>query len=188
MVSISISVSCSKSVNIDTKTITSKNRRNKMNTSTSMNMSSNSNSGSSNGDVVEVLAVVSLLELTLLKLVVNVAVIFLFSVFHFLPFIPKLRQAWLELILSSCRFYSLPSSGEKAIKSWSSRSNVNKPGQWVFRVGWPEMYGLNVQSADSYLPDIEQDKRIPNAFLVYQCKYISPLFDLIIEATVLYNF
>ena len=76
----------------------------------------------------------------------------------------------MAIFCSPFRYYTLPGSGKKAVKSLYSRSNINKPGKWMFRVGWPDMYGLNIQSADSYSTADQQNKPEKSTFFSSKCK------------------
>ena len=64
------------------------------------------------------------------------------------------------------RSYLLPGSGTKDVKLLAERSNVQYSGQWMFKIGWPNMGALNVEAADSYF-----QKDIPPFFIVDQCEY-----------------
>ena len=53
------------------------------------------------------------------------------------------------------------------MKLLATKSNVFYSGQWVFKIGWPNMGALNVEAADSFL---QKDFNRPLYFIVDQCK------------------
>ncbi|XP_031557799.1 nidogen-like [Actinia tenebrosa] len=48
------------------------------------------------------------------------------------------------------RYSTLPGSGTNQVHWLASKSNMNTPGRWIYKVGWPGMHGNEVQSADSF--------------------------------------
>ena len=65
------------------------------------------------------------------------------------------------------RSYLLPGSGTKDVKLLATKSNVFYSGQWMFKIGWPNMGALNVEAADSFL---QKEFNRPLYFIVDQCK------------------
>ena len=53
------------------------------------------------------------------------------------------------------------------MKLLATKSNVFYSGQWMFKIGWPNMGALNVEAADSFL---QKDLNRPLYFIVDQCK------------------
>jgi len=73
-----------------------------------------------------------------------------------------------------CRFYQLPGSGEDQVHSLTTKSNIMSAGQWMYKVGWRDMYPTEIQPADSYiLKPTEHDD-----FFVEQCEYTSTYFTM----------
>ena len=65
------------------------------------------------------------------------------------------------------RTYLLPGSGTKETLFLSQKSNVERPGQWLFKTSWPNMRHLNVEPADSFIPVVEPRTQ---TFVADQCK------------------
>ena len=65
------------------------------------------------------------------------------------------------------RSYLLPGSGTRDVKLLATKSNVFYSGQWMFKIGWPNMGALNVEAADSFL---QKEFNRPLYFIVDQCK------------------
>lgn len=49
------------------------------------------------------------------------------------------------------RYYLLPGSGTMNVTLLLTKSNMMLPGQWMFKIGWPGMGRLNVESANSFI-------------------------------------
>lgn len=59
------------------------------------------------------------------------------------PHFKTLNSMW-------CRYYLLPGSGTMNVTLLPTKSNMMLPGQWMFKIGWPGMGPLNVESANSF--------------------------------------
>lgn len=79
-----------------------------------------------------------------------------------------LSDATCIFVLRFFRSYLLPGSGTKDVKLLTERSNVQYSGQWMFKIGWPNMGALNVEAADSYF---QKDSDNSPFFIVEQCEY-----------------
>ncbi|XP_074631939.1 nidogen-like isoform X3 [Acropora palmata] len=49
------------------------------------------------------------------------------------------------------RYYLLPGSGTMNVTLLLTKSNMMLPGQWMFKIGWPGMGPLNIESANSFI-------------------------------------